>query len=57
MFENADYTHSYSRAQAIADGVLVDVRTPSASVPTVPALDGMDGLDGLDGFAGEGPGP
>jgi hypothetical protein len=25
MFENFDYIHSYSRAQAIADGVLIDV--------------------------------
>jgi hypothetical protein len=27
MFENADLIHSYTRAQALADGVLVDVST------------------------------
>ena len=27
MFENADLIHSYSRAQAIEDGVLIDVST------------------------------
>jgi hypothetical protein len=32
VFEDADLIHSYSRAQAIADGVLVDVSAVAAEV-------------------------
>src|SRR5262249_39362840 len=32
MFENSDLIHSYSRAQAIADGVLVDVSATAKEV-------------------------